>query len=142
MRVACVAAAVQPEPNAAARGEANYNPFVTERDPKSFEPWIVEADRKAWKGFADAPGVEYKVLRKHPQDGGLTLLLRFAKGVRYPAHRHPGGEEYYMLDGTLRGNPDLYPSPEAQKRLHLPKALSQKALKMWTQAWDRAKGVR
>ena len=47
-----------------------------------------------------------------------------------------------LLDGTLRGNPDLYPSPDAQKRLHLPKALSQKALKMWTQAWDRAKGVR
>jgi quercetin dioxygenase-like cupin family protein len=81
---------------------------VIERDPKSFEPWIVEADRKAWKGFADAPGVEYKVLRKHPRDGGLTLLLRFAKGVRYPAHRHPGGEEYYMLDGTLRDGARTY----------------------------------
>lgn len=47
-----------------------------------------------------------------------------------------------LLDEKLRSNPDLYPSEEAQKRFHLPKALSQKALKMWTQAWDRAKGVR
>jgi putrescine transport system substrate-binding protein len=47
-----------------------------------------------------------------------------------------------LLDEKLRSNPDLYPSEDAQKRLHLPKALNQKALKMWTQAWDRAKGVR
>ena len=47
-----------------------------------------------------------------------------------------------LLDEKLRSNADLYPSEEAQKRLHLPKALSQKALKMWSQAWDRAKGLR
>ena len=47
-----------------------------------------------------------------------------------------------LLDEKLRANPNLYPSEEAQKRLHLPKALSQKALKMWSQAWDRAKGLR
>lgn len=46
------------------------------------------------------------------------------------------------LDEKLRSNPDLYPSEERQKRLHLPKALSQKALKLWSQAWDRAKGLR
>ncbi|MBD9373743.1 extracellular solute-binding protein [Rhizobium sp. ARZ01] len=47
-----------------------------------------------------------------------------------------------LLDDSLRSNPNLYPSAEAQKRLHLPKALDQKALKVWTQAWDRAKGLR
>ena len=47
-----------------------------------------------------------------------------------------------QLDEKLRFNPDLYPSEDAQKRLHLPKALNQKALKMWSQAWDRAKGLR
>ena len=45
-----------------------------------------------------------------------------------------------LLDEKLRTNPDLYPSEEEQKRLHLPKALDQKALKLWSQAWDRAKG--
>ena len=47
-----------------------------------------------------------------------------------------------LLDEKLRTNPDLYPSEEDQKRLHLPKALDQKALKLWSQAWDRAKGLR
>ena len=81
---------------------------MPERDPKEFEPLIVQADAKPWKGFPDVPGVEYRVLRKHPEDGGLTILLRFAKGVRYPTHRHPGGEEYYMLDGTLRDGGRTY----------------------------------
>ena len=46
-----------------------------------------------------------------------------------------------LLDEKLRSDPDLYPSAEAQKRFHLPKALDQKALKMWSKAWDRAKGL-
>ncbi len=46
-----------------------------------------------------------------------------------------------LLDGKLRSDPDLYPSEEAQKRFHLPKALDQRALKMWSKAWDRAKGL-
>jgi quercetin dioxygenase-like cupin family protein len=77
-------------------------------DPCSLLPLVVQADAKPWKAFPDVPGVEYRVLRKHPEDGGLTLLLRFAKGVTYPAHRHPGGEEYYMLDGTLRDGGKTY----------------------------------
>lgn len=47
-----------------------------------------------------------------------------------------------QLDPGLRGNPDLYPSADAQKRLHLPKPLSQKAQRLWTQAWEHAKGLR
>ena len=54
-----------------------------------------------WRAFPDAPGVEYKVLRRHATGGGLTLLLRFAPGANYPAHRHPGGEEYFILEGSL-----------------------------------------
>ena len=33
----------------------------------------------------------------------------------------------FDLDETLRADPNLYPSADAQKRLHLPKALDQKA---------------
>ncbi|WP_296742367.1 extracellular solute-binding protein [Mesorhizobium sp.] len=46
-----------------------------------------------------------------------------------------------LLDDGLRSDPNLYPSQEAQKRFHLPKALDQKALKIWSKAWDRAKGL-
>ncbi|MHC4821412.1 MAG: cupin domain-containing protein [Planctomycetota bacterium] len=81
---------------------------MVERDPSEFESLLVQADEKPWKGFPDVPGVEYRVLRKHPENGGLTLLLRFAKGASYPTHEHPAGEEYYMLDGTLRDKGKTY----------------------------------
>jgi putrescine transport system substrate-binding protein len=46
-----------------------------------------------------------------------------------------------LLDAKLREDPNLYPSQEAQKHFHLPTALDQKALKMWSKAWNRAKGL-
>ena len=55
---------------------------------------------REWREFADNPGVSYKTLRKHEQ-GGVTLLLKFDPGARYHAHRHPGGEEYYVVEGVL-----------------------------------------
>ncbi len=83
-------------------------PAMAERDRKDLLPLVVQADLKPWKGFPEVPGVEYRVLRKHAEHGGLTLLLRFAKGATYPAHEHPGGEEYYMLDGDLRDGGRTY----------------------------------
>jgi anti-sigma factor ChrR (cupin superfamily) len=54
-----------------------------------------------WRDFQEAPGVSFKVLRTHRPGTGVTLLLRFAPGAAYPAHRHPAGEEYYVLEGDL-----------------------------------------
>jgi quercetin dioxygenase-like cupin family protein len=61
-----------------------------------------------WRAFPDAEGVEYKVLRRHAAAGGLTLLLRFAPGADYPAHRHPAGEEYFVLEGSLEDGARTY----------------------------------
>jgi anti-sigma factor ChrR (cupin superfamily) len=65
------------------------------------QPSILDTTTLDWRPFADAPGVSYKVLRHHADRRGITLLLQFAPGARYPTHRHPEGEEYYVLDGTL-----------------------------------------
>jgi quercetin dioxygenase-like cupin family protein len=46
-------------------------------------------------------GVELAPLRVVGAAAG-TALLRFAAGGRSPAHRHPGGEELYVLSGRLR----------------------------------------
>ena len=64
------------------------------------EPIQILADEREWREVPDAKGVSYKTLRKHPE-GGLTILLKFAPGSRYHGHRHPGGEEYYVLEGEL-----------------------------------------
>jgi len=62
---------------------------------------IVDVQQMDWRAFDAVPGVHYKVMRHHPDRRGITLLLRFDPGASYPAHRHPEGEEYYVLEGSL-----------------------------------------
>lgn len=71
--------------------------------PQTFDTRSVE-----WREFEEAPGVRYKVLRHHEGRRGITLLLRFDAGAHYPAHRHPEGEEYYVLEGALRDGGHTY----------------------------------
>ncbi len=66
------------------------------------KPEILDTAALAWRDFEAAPGVRFKVLRQHAGRRGITLLLQFDAGAHYPAHRHPEGEEYYVLDGTLQ----------------------------------------
>ena len=61
----------------------------------------LRADEMEWRPFAEAPGVRFRVLKTHRPGNGATLMLSFAPGSHYPAHRHPGGEEYWVLEGTL-----------------------------------------
>lgn len=46
-----------------------------------------------------------------------------------------------LVDEKIRSNPNYYPSPDSQKKFHLPKVKSEKADKMWQRAWNRAKGI-
>lgn len=68
----------------------------------------VDTASMEWRSFAEASGVHYKVLRHHEGRRGITLLLRFEAGARYPTHRHPEGEEYYVLEGELRDGAQSY----------------------------------
>ena len=71
-------------------------------------PEIVDAAARDWRAFADAPGVRYKVLRHHEGRRGITLLLQFDAGAAYPAHRHPEGEEYFVLQGSVQDGGRTY----------------------------------
>lgn len=61
-----------------------------------------------WRAFDEAPGVSFKVLKTHRPGTGVTLLLQFEPGSAYPTHRHPAGEEYYVLEGELSEGPRTY----------------------------------
>jgi hypothetical protein len=65
------------------------------------QPLCISSHELEWRTFPEAAGVAYQLLRRHPAGGGSTLLLRFAPGADYPAPRHPAGEEYFVLDGSL-----------------------------------------
>jgi len=76
------------------------------------KPIQILVQERPWREFADAPGVSYKTLRKHgPEaEAGLTILLKFEPGAKYHSHRHPGGEEYCVLEGVLNDLGKEWPS--------------------------------
>lgn len=46
-------------------------------------------------------GVAIAELRAHPT-AGSTITVKMMQGAIAPRHHHPGGEETYVLSGTLR----------------------------------------
>lgn len=48
-----------------------------------------------------APGISCKILASDVTRDRVTMLVRLAPGVEYPAHRHAGTEELHLLDGEL-----------------------------------------
>jgi quercetin dioxygenase-like cupin family protein len=55
-----------------------------------------------WKMSKLGTGVSVKLLRRDEQTGGVTVLLRFDPGGTFPAHRHPAGEEVFVVEGQVR----------------------------------------
>jgi anti-sigma factor ChrR (cupin superfamily) len=48
-----------------------------------------------------APGIECKLLATDTERHRVSMLVRLAPGVSYPAHTHAGAEELHLLDGEL-----------------------------------------
>ncbi|MCY2959016.1 MAG: cupin domain-containing protein [Planctomycetota bacterium] len=47
-------------------------------------------------------GVAVRRLAVDPEKERVTMLVRMAPGTSYPAHRHGGAEECFVLEGDLR----------------------------------------
>ena len=58
--------------------------------------WVDETD---WKEVA--PGISCKMLATDVARDRISILVRLAPGVDYPAHSHAGVEELHLLDGEL-----------------------------------------
>jgi anti-sigma factor ChrR (cupin superfamily) len=54
------------------------------------------------------PGVQWKKLHYDKDDGSSVVLLRFEPGAEYGAHRHPDGEQYMVLEGSLEEGGKTY----------------------------------
>jgi quercetin dioxygenase-like cupin family protein len=55
-----------------------------------------------WRPTKGGSGVFVKLLRRDVETGAVTVLLRFEAGGRFPAHRHPAGEEVFVVEGEVR----------------------------------------
>jgi anti-sigma factor ChrR (cupin superfamily) len=60
--------------------------------------------------WRDTPyaGVQWKKLRYDAGTGDSSVFLRFEPGAAYGAHRHPAGEQYYVLEGSLEDGGRTY----------------------------------
>jgi anti-sigma factor ChrR (cupin superfamily) len=67
----------------------------------SAESLRVDGSSLPWRDTPCA-GVSWKKLRFDAATGESAVLLRFAPGAAYSAHRHPKGEQYLVLEGSLQ----------------------------------------
>jgi len=97
-------AAPPARPRSSVRGRVLAATAPTE--PRPFGPAVpipgilfVRAGQVPWKEVL--PGVELKPLSVDAQGVYATQLVRMRPGSTYPAHRHAGVEETYLLEGDL-----------------------------------------
>ena len=67
----------------------------------------VDSEALPWRDTPYA-GVRWKKLRYDPQSGQSAVLLNFEPGASYGTHRHPEGEQYWVLEGTLEDGGKTY----------------------------------
>ena len=79
----------------------NASPVKTPR-PSGESSRMTVSRRFAWREVA--PGIECKVLATDPGTDRVSMLVRLAPGIEYPAHRHAGLEELHLLHGELMIN--------------------------------------
>ena len=61
---------------------------------------IERAAADTWRRHP-VPGIRMKVLAVNEARNYATLLLDVSPGARFPAHRHAGAEECYVVSGSL-----------------------------------------
>src|SRR5262245_26431935 len=62
---------------------------------------VVPQSGGAWSP-SRIPGVSYRALREGEARNAGTFLGRMEPGTSYPPHRHPGGEEVFIVSGSMR----------------------------------------
>ncbi len=73
-------------------------------------PAIVRIDTLDWTP-SPQPGVDRKLLaRDGAEVARATSIVRYAPGASFPAHQHPGGEEFFVLRGVFSDEHGDYPA--------------------------------
>ena len=71
---------------------------------------VIDTEAMSWTP-SPMPGVERKPLeREDAESGHATSIVRYAAGSRFSEHRHPGGEEIFVLDGVFSDEGGDYPA--------------------------------
>jgi anti-sigma factor ChrR (cupin superfamily) len=99
--------------------------------------WIADSGALPWRPTLYA-GVRWKKLRFDRKSGRSAVLLEFAPGASYGAHRHPQGEEYFVLSGSLQDGGRVYGPGHyvwhAPDSVHRPSSAEGCSLLVWLDA--------
>ncbi len=83
---------------AAASASQSWKEWAPKPSPEGL--FVVKADVGELEPTGVA-GVTAKALYVDPATDRITMLVRMEPGSTYPAHRHAGAEESYILEGDL-----------------------------------------
>jgi anti-sigma factor ChrR (cupin superfamily) len=64
-------------------------------------PWAPSPESGVWRRMLERAGAE---------SGRATSIVRYEPGTRFHAHRHPMGEEFFVLEGTFSDEYGNYPA--------------------------------
>jgi quercetin dioxygenase-like cupin family protein len=68
---------------------------------------VVSARDGGWEP-SRIPGVSFRLLHPAKERNAGTFLVKMEPGTRYPPHEHPGGEEVFVVAGSMTvGGEDL-----------------------------------
>jgi anti-sigma factor ChrR (cupin superfamily) len=71
---------------------------------------LVHAARLDWVP-SPTQGVERRMLfRVGDEKARATSIVRYARNSHFPRHRHPGGEEFLVLEGTFQDETGEFPA--------------------------------
>ncbi|MEH6567328.1 MAG: cupin domain-containing protein [Halopseudomonas sp.] len=65
---------------------------------------------QSWQAAPQAPIRRWPLEREAPESGQVTSLVEYLPGARFPAHRHPQGEEILVLAGVFSDDSGDYPA--------------------------------
>jgi quercetin dioxygenase-like cupin family protein len=81
---------------------ASAQPWKAWRSPRGASPLMFLPSSP--EGFEPTafPGITAKKLFVDVPNGRVTMIVRMAPGSSYPAHRHGGAEECFVIEGDLQ----------------------------------------
>lgn len=85
-------------------------------DPSDTQRVMIDTQRAAWhQGMV--PGLSVMPLHQHGTEN--VALVKWAAGTRFNRHRHWGGEEILVIDGTFQDEFGDYPAGSWLRNPHL-----------------------
>lgn len=85
-------------------------------DPADDQHVVIDSNRSEWRQGL-VPGLQVLPLHQHGTEH--VALVRWAPGTYFNAHRHWGGEEIFVLEGTFQDEFGDYPAGAWLRSPHL-----------------------